>query len=94
VRQGCDGKEAETILSATKMKVSDKISAEMARRWVPWVDPVANHPSRLLCAVIVPVFIEGPQDADKIGHAGSIPAFGHNRNLRIGPWLAPWPNPP
>jgi hypothetical protein len=33
-----DGKEAETILSATLRKPSDRISVEMAaaRRWVPW----------------------------------------------------------
>jgi hypothetical protein len=33
------------------------------------------------------------QDADKIGHAGSITVFGHNRNLRIGCGLAAMPNP-
>jgi hypothetical protein len=33
------------------------------------------------------------QDADKIGHAGSIPVFGRNRNLSIGRGLAPLPNP-
>jgi hypothetical protein len=33
------------------------------------------------------------QDANKIGHAGSIAVFGHNRNLCIGGGLAPWPNP-
>jgi hypothetical protein len=33
------------------------------------------------------------QDANKIGHAGSIPVFGHNRNLSIGRGLAPLPNP-
>jgi hypothetical protein len=41
----------------------------------------------------VPVLIVGLQDADKIGHAGSIPVFGHNRNLSIGRGLAPLPNP-
>jgi len=41
----------------------------------------------------VPVLIAGLQDADKIGHAGSIPVFGHNRNLSIGRELAPLPNP-
>jgi hypothetical protein len=39
------------------------------------------------------VFIVGLQDADKIGHAGSIPVFGHNRNLSIGRGLVPLPNP-
>ena len=41
----------------------------------------------------VPVLIVGLQDADKIGHAGSIAVFGHNRNLSIGRGLAPLPNP-
>jgi hypothetical protein len=41
----------------------------------------------------VPVLIVGLQDADKIGHAGSVPIFGHNRNPSIGPGLAPLPNP-
>jgi hypothetical protein len=41
----------------------------------------------------VPLLIAGLQDADKIGHAGSIPVFGHNRNLSIGRGLAPLPNP-
>jgi hypothetical protein len=41
----------------------------------------------------VPVLIVGLQDADKIGHAGSIPVFGHNRSLSIGRGLAPLPNP-
>ena len=37
--KGFDGKEAETILSATLRKPSDKISEEMAaaRRWTPWI---------------------------------------------------------
>jgi integrase len=37
--KGFDGKEAETILSATLRKPSTKISIEMAaaRRWVPWI---------------------------------------------------------
>lgn len=37
--KGFDGKEAETILSATLRKPSDKISVEMAmaRRWAPWI---------------------------------------------------------
>ncbi|MGY3585714.1 integrase [Bradyrhizobium sp. USDA 4341] len=37
--KGFDGNEAETILSASKLKFSDKISVEMAaaRRWVPWL---------------------------------------------------------
>lgn len=37
--KGFDGKEAETILTATLRKPSDKISVEMAaaRRWVPWI---------------------------------------------------------
>jgi hypothetical protein len=33
------------------------------------------------------------QDADKIGHAGSIPILGHSRNLSIGRGLAPLPKP-
>jgi hypothetical protein len=33
------------------------------------------------------------QDANKIGHAGSIAVFGHNRNPSIGRGLAPLPNP-
>jgi hypothetical protein len=33
----------------------------------------------------VAVLIVGLQDADKIGHAGSIPVFGDSRNLSIGP---------
>jgi hypothetical protein len=37
--------------------------------------------------------IAGLQDADKIGHAGSIPVFGHDRKLSIGRGLAPLPNP-
>jgi hypothetical protein len=37
--------------------------------------------------------IVGLQDTDKIGHAGSIPVFGHNRNLSIGRGLASLPNP-
>jgi hypothetical protein len=37
--------------------------------------------------------IVGLQDTGKIGHAGSIPVFGHNRNLSIGHALAPLPNP-
>jgi hypothetical protein len=41
----------------------------------------------------VPVLIVGLQDADKIGHAGLIPVFGHNRNLGIGLGSAPLPNP-
>jgi hypothetical protein len=41
----------------------------------------------------VPVLIVGLQDTDKIGHAGSIQVFGHNRNLGIGRGLAPLPNP-
>ena len=44
-------------------------------------------------APAVPVLIVGLQDADKIGHAGSIPVFGHNRNLSIGRGLARLPNP-
>jgi hypothetical protein len=39
------------------------------------------------------VLIVGLQDADKIGHAGSILVFGHSRNLNIGRGLAPLPNP-
>ncbi len=41
----------------------------------------------------VPVLIVRLQDADKISHTGSIPAFGLNRNLSIGRGLAPLPNP-
>jgi hypothetical protein len=41
----------------------------------------------------VPVLIVSLQDADKIGHAGSIPVFGRNRNLSIGRGLALLPNP-
>jgi hypothetical protein len=44
-------------------------------------------------APAVPVLIVSLQDADKIGHAGLIPVFGHNRNLSIGRGLAPLPNP-
>ena len=40
----------------------------------------------------MPALIVGLQDADKIGHAGSIPVFGHNRSLSIGRGLAPLPN--
>jgi hypothetical protein len=47
--------------------------------------------SRLPAAV--PVSIIGLQDADKIGHAGTIAIFGHNRNRSIGRALAPLPNP-
>jgi hypothetical protein len=49
--------------------------------------------TRLPLTPAVPVLIVGLQDADKIGHAGSIPVFGHNRNLSIGRGLAPLPNP-
>jgi hypothetical protein len=41
----------------------------------------------------VPVLIVHLQDANKIGHAGSIPVFDHNRNLSIGRGLARLPNP-
>lgn len=34
-----------------------------------------------------------PADPDKIGHAGSIPVFGHSRNLSIGRGLASLPKP-
>lgn len=51
-------------------------------------------PTQSLLTPAVPVLIVGLQDADKIGHAGSIPVFGHNRNLCIGSGLAPLPNPP
>jgi hypothetical protein len=37
--------------------------------------------------------IVGLQDADKISHAGSIPVFGHSRNLSIGRGLASLPEP-
>jgi hypothetical protein len=37
--------------------------------------------------------IVGLLDPDKIGHAGSISVFGHNRNLSIGRGLALLPNP-
>jgi hypothetical protein len=40
----------------------------------------------------VPALIVGLQDADKLGHAGSIP-IGHNRNLSIGRGPAPLPEP-
>jgi len=43
--------------------------------------------SRLPAAV--PVSIIGLQDADKIGPAGTIAIFGHNRNRSIGRALAP-----
>jgi hypothetical protein len=33
------------------------------------------------------------QDADKLGHAGSIPIFGHSRNLSIERGSAPLPEP-
>jgi hypothetical protein len=39
------------------------------------------------------VVIVGLKDADKIGHAGSIPIAGHSRNLSIGRGLAPLPKP-
>ena len=39
------------------------------------------------------VLIAGLQDANKIGHAGSIPVFGRSRNLSIGRGLAPLPKP-
>ena len=42
----------------------------------------------------VHVLIVGLQDADKIGHAGSIPVFGRNRSWSIRRRLAPLPNPP
>lgn len=41
----------------------------------------------------VPVLIVGSQDADKIGHAGSILVFGRNRILSVGCGLARLPNP-
>jgi hypothetical protein len=41
----------------------------------------------------MPVLIVRLQDADKIGHAGSIPVVGHSRNLSFGRGLAPLPNP-
>jgi hypothetical protein len=41
----------------------------------------------------VAVLIVRLQDADKIGHAGSIPVFDLNRNRSIGCRLAPLPNP-
>jgi hypothetical protein len=37
--------------------------------------------------------IVGLQDADKIGHAGSILVFGRNRNLSVGRKPVPLPNP-
>jgi hypothetical protein len=40
----------------------------------------------------VPALIVGLQDADKLGHAGSIP-IDHNRNLSIGRGPAPLPEP-
>jgi hypothetical protein len=54
-------------------------------------EATADRISLLIAAV--PFLIAGLQDADKIGHAGSIPVFGDNRNLSIGPGLAPVPNP-
>jgi hypothetical protein len=39
------------------------------------------------------VLIVGLKDADKIGHAGSIPIAGHSRNLSIGRGLVPLPKP-
>lgn len=39
------------------------------------------------------VLIVGPQDTDKIGHAGLILVFGHSRNLGIGRGLAHLPKP-
>jgi hypothetical protein len=54
-------------------------------------EATADRMSLLIPAV--PLLIVGLQDADKIGHAGSIPGFGDNRNLGIGPGLAPLPNP-
>ena len=39
------------------------------------------------------ILIVGPQDADKIGHAGSVSIFGHSRNLGVGRGLAPLPKP-
>ncbi len=47
--------------------------------------------SPLTAAVLV--FIVGLQDADKVGQAGSVPIFGHNRSLSIGRGLAPLPEP-
>src|ERR1700739_4605123 len=41
----------------------------------------------------VPLLIAGLQDADKIGHAGSIPVFGHDRSLSIRRGPAPLPTP-
>lgn len=39
------------------------------------------------------VLIVGPQDTDKIGHAGLILVLGHSRNLGIGRGLAHLPKP-
>jgi hypothetical protein len=39
------------------------------------------------------VLIVGLKDADKIGHAGLIPIFGHSRTLSIWRGLAPLPKP-
>jgi hypothetical protein len=58
------------------------------RDLVKRLDLVGRPPGDRIFGVIV-----GLQDADKIGHAGSIPVFGHNRNLSIGRGLAPLPNP-
>jgi hypothetical protein len=44
-------------------------------------------------APAVLVLIVRLQDANKIGHAGSIAVFGRNRNPRIRRGLAPLPNP-
>ena len=54
-------------------------------------EATADRVSPLIPAVLL--LIAGLQDADKVGHAGSIPVGGHNRNLSIGPGLAPLPNP-
>jgi hypothetical protein len=51
-------------------------------------DGVRFSPSCELLGLIV-----GLQDADKISHAGSIPVFGHSRNLSIGRGLASLPEP-
>jgi len=64
------------------------------RSHVPSVGNNRNHvPTRSPLTSAVLVLIVGLQDADKIGHAGSIPVFDHSRNLSIGRGLAPLPKP-
>jgi hypothetical protein len=55
--------------------------------------PTVSRLTRSPLTPAVPVLIIGLQDADKIGHAGSITVFGDNRNQSIGRGLTPLPNP-